>query len=57
MDTLNSTGVPLSDYCDIVASICQGKSDDFDQDGLEPSNEHLVRIPLPYYIIQTWVNF
>ncbi|XP_039128023.1 uncharacterized protein LOC120264291 isoform X1 [Dioscorea cayenensis subsp. rotundata] len=41
VDTLNSTGVPLSDYCDIVASICQGKSDDFDQDGLEPSNEHL----------------
>ena len=57
VDKFNSTGVPLSDYCDIVASVCQGNSDDFDQDGLEASNEHLVCIPLPYYLMQMWINF
>ncbi|KAJ0979302.1 hypothetical protein J5N97_014776 [Dioscorea zingiberensis] len=42
LDTVNSTGVPLSDFCDIIASLCHGKSEAFGQDDLQASREHLV---------------
>ncbi|KAJ0965897.1 hypothetical protein J5N97_027035 [Dioscorea zingiberensis] len=41
VDTVNSTGVSVSDYSDIVRFVCHGKSDALDQDDLEASKEHL----------------